>query len=151
MKRFLLASLLLTLLSGCKDKDVINLKCTFSEYKDEMDANYKDYNPIENFPTIINLNKETKKGFWYISNKEKKYNFNNVMLTPLLIQLEWIDESSDYGYSYRYKRSYEINRTNGVINLTSQSSASELGTQKSFSSYWLRGKCFLSKDFEILF
>ena len=61
MKRLLIAPLLITLLFGCSNKnEIINLRCTFDEFKGFKEKNFEAFQPNDDDRIVISFNVDVK-------------------------------------------------------------------------------------------
>ena len=153
MKRLLLASLFLTLLFGCSNKnDIINLKCTMDQWQDGNVFRLID--PYEPFAIInITINTKNKKGSFHDS--EYLLYEQPIMVDKIFLSSDYIEIKSFYTEAlnshissdkgdWDSKTVFKINRINGEIIYSFEESSYD-------GIYIYKGECYVPEDVETLF
>ncbi len=144
MKRLLIAPLLITLLFGCSNKnEIINLRCTFDEFKGFKEKYFEEFQPNDNDRIVITFNKNTKEGTYY-TEKEKGivHNFQKAWLSPELITLE----KSEITSWYTFYETYKINRISGQITLYEHNIYKTGPEKTSLDKKLWRGECYVPNE-----
>ena len=131
------------MLFGCSNKNnIINLRCTFYEFKNSDKEYFEEFQPNDDDLIVITFNKTTKEGTYYTEDEKIVHNFEKTWLDPELITLE----KSEINSWYKFYDTYKINRMNGQITLYEHRIYKTGPENTGLVQSWKRGECYLPNE-----